>query len=305
MSDATVMQELHTDLAFHEGLLENLFNAVIFSTRKRQITFWNRAAEELTGYTRAQMIGKSCCEETLLHLDPEGKHVCSGWQLAAQTLQDGMIRETDVYVRHRQGFLTPVRMRVAPVTDRVGKIVGVVEILDQTRQSAEDMQTKLQPTFIDPLTELATTHYLEMRLHSRHEELSRFGWSYGVLRAGIDGYKRMFRQWGPSLADRMSIVAGKTLANCLRSFDVVGVWDKGEFLAIVPVLCAGDLYSVGERVRSLLKSCCVRAPQGSISCEVSVGAAFADVRDEAMQVVTRAGVMMNKSRRGGGDKVSL
>src|SRR5690554_5762233 len=146
MSDATAMQELHTDLAFHEGLLENLFNAVIFSTRKRQITFWNRAAEELTGYTRAQMIGKSCCEETLLHLDPEGKHVCSGWQLAGQTLQDGMIRETDVYVKHRQGFLTPVRMRVAPVTDRGGKIVGVVEILDQTRQSAEDMQTKLQPT---------------------------------------------------------------------------------------------------------------------------------------------------------------
>jgi len=299
------VKEMHTDLAFHEGLLENLFNAVMFSTRNRQITFWNKAAEELTGYTRAQMLGKSCCEETLLHFDKDGSEVCSGWYLAAQTLEDVLIREAEVYVRHRQGFLIPVRVRVAPVMDRSGSIAGVVEILDQTSAPSSEPQAAVQPAYIDALTGLATRKYLEMRLHSRHEELNRFGWSFGVIRCGVDGYAKILRQWGPSLADRMTVAAGKTLANCLRSFDVVGVWEPGEFLAIVPVLSAGDLYAVAERVRGLLKGCCVQAPQGAISCEVSVGAAVADVRDDAEKVVFRATIMMNKSRKSGGDKVSL
>ena len=55
----------------------------------------------------------------------------------AETIADGAVRETEVWLRHRAGHRRPVRVRTAPVFDADGAIVGAVELFDDATRSMD------------------------------------------------------------------------------------------------------------------------------------------------------------------------
>ncbi len=287
------------------GLLENLFDAVYFATPQRSITFWNPAAEALTGYRREHVVGKSCCEDLLVHLQSKPDGACSGWFPAAQTLQDGKLRSADVFFRHRQGHLLPVHIRVVPVYDGDGKLAGVVEIIkDQQAAPGAGVNTD-GIAFIDPLTKLASRQYLDLRLRSRFDEMRRYGWTFGVISASIDGYEEARVKWGPDIHQQLVSMVGKTFANGLRSFDVIGRWEPHQFLAIVPILQYSDLYIISERIRGMVAKAMMLVNGQPASLTVSLGAAGANPKDSIEKILERAMLWMHRSVRKGGDQVTV
>ncbi len=287
-----------------QGLLENLFEAVYFATPQRSITFWNPAAEALTGYRREHVVGKSCCEDLLVHLQNDPAGACSGWYPAAQTLQDGQARTADVFFRHREGHLLPVHVRVVPLYDAAGSMAGVVEIL-KDQQMPPGIQSAEALAFIDPQTKLASRQYLELRLRSRFDEMRRFGWTFGVICASIDGHVEARAQWGDATYQQLVAMMGKTFANSLRSFDVVGRWEEHIFLAIVPILQYSDLYIICERIRTMAGKAFLMVNEKPASLTVSIGAAGADPKDSIDKILQRAMLWMNRSARRGGDQISV
>ncbi|HUT58325.1 MAG TPA: sensor domain-containing diguanylate cyclase [Phycisphaerae bacterium] len=307
MSDATAVQE-QTSHRFYEHLLDNLYEAVWFINPQRQITYWNPGAEQLTGYRRDQIIGKSCCEDLLLHFREDHSGVASGSHPAAETLADGKLRQEDVYLRHREGHLVPVHVRVAPIPDEEGNIAGVIEVLTSNcPRGAEVLTTdQLQDVgLVDPLTGLSNRRYLQMRLQSRYEELTRYNWLFGVILAGIDNYDEASQIQGWETCEKLVQMAGKTFANSLRSYDVVGRWSESEFLAIVPILQYSDLYAVGERVRNLVEKACLMTTDGAMGVTISIGAAAADPYGSVDDLINRAQLWVNRSRTAGGNQVTL
>src|SRR5690349_4025547 len=69
----------HTELApavennqpasLHEKLLDSLFDGVYFVDLNRTITYWNQGAQDLTGYTPAEAVGRHCFDNFLAHVD--------------------------------------------------------------------------------------------------------------------------------------------------------------------------------------------------------------------------------------------
>ncbi|WP_399508762.1 PAS domain S-box protein [uncultured Acidaminococcus sp.] len=45
-------------------------------TSDRTMVYWNRAAEQITGYTAKEMIGLRCPETKLDHMDEKGRPLC-------------------------------------------------------------------------------------------------------------------------------------------------------------------------------------------------------------------------------------
>lgn len=304
---ATSPSEVRLGTVSCQGLLENLFDAVYFATPQRSITFWNPAAESLTGYRREHVVGKSCCEDLLVHLQSDPKGACSGWYPAAQTLQDGQVRSADVFFRHRQGHLLPVHIRVVPVYDANGQMAGVVEILKDEQSSAGNYGEASTGAlaFIDPVSKLASRQYLELRLRSRFEEMKRYGWTFGVISASIDGFAEARAKWGPEIHQQLVSMVGKTFANCLRTFDVVGRWEEHQFLAIVPILQYSDLQLICERIRGVVAKAMLLVNGQPASLTVSIGAAGANPKDSVDKILERAKLWMNRSARKGGDQVTI
>jgi len=52
----------------YTDLLENLYDGVYFTDHDRKITFWNKAAERITGFTAGEVIGQHCSDNILIHV---------------------------------------------------------------------------------------------------------------------------------------------------------------------------------------------------------------------------------------------
>src|SRR5689334_15269715 len=111
-----------------DKLLELLFDGLYYVDRNKKISFWNKAAEKITGYERAEVTGFCCADNILRHIDDEGHELClDGCPLSA-TLFDGQVREAHVYLHHKRGHRVPVSIRVTPIRDAEGEIIGAAEV---------------------------------------------------------------------------------------------------------------------------------------------------------------------------------
>ena len=63
---------------FIKRMLDNLFDAVYFTDLQRRIIYWNLAAEDLTGYSAEEVVGKRCADNILMHVDETGSPFCTG-----------------------------------------------------------------------------------------------------------------------------------------------------------------------------------------------------------------------------------
>lgn len=50
-------------------IVENLHDGLYLVDRDRVITYWNRAAEKISGFTAGEVVGRSCSDSILTHID--------------------------------------------------------------------------------------------------------------------------------------------------------------------------------------------------------------------------------------------
>src|ERR1039458_8595102 len=112
--------------SFYASLLDSIVEGVYFVDAERKITYWNRGAENLTGYSAREAVQRHCYDNFLGHVDEKGCALCTNGCPLTSTLLDGQRREADVFLRHKLGHRVPVCVRVAPITNQSGQIVGLV-----------------------------------------------------------------------------------------------------------------------------------------------------------------------------------
>ena len=55
----------------YENIIENLHDGLYCVDRDKVITYWNNAAEQISGFTADEVVGKSCSDNILTHVDIE------------------------------------------------------------------------------------------------------------------------------------------------------------------------------------------------------------------------------------------
>jgi len=139
-------RKLRIDDSLYKRLLDSLYDGVYFVDRERRITYWNRAAERLTGYAAEEVVGRSCSDNLLVHVDDAGRQLClCGCPLWA-TMADHVPREADVHLRHKRGHRVPVSVRAMPITGDDGEVLGAVEVFhdNSAKREAQRRTEQLQ-----------------------------------------------------------------------------------------------------------------------------------------------------------------
>jgi diguanylate cyclase (GGDEF)-like protein/PAS domain S-box-containing protein len=292
---------------FFKALLDNFYDGVYFVDPDRRITYWNRGAERISGFTRSEVIGSHCCDELLIHVNAEGVLLCGGLCPTSATLADGEVRDADVFMHHKEGHRVPVRVRVAPVHDAHQSIIGAVEVFtDNTAGMAALQRIKEQEmAYVDPLTGVANRAFTEITLRAKLDEMDRYGWPFGVLFVDIDHFKEVNDRHGHDVGDLALRSVAKTLAGNARSFDLVGRWGGEEFLVALVNVDADRITALGERFRALIGSSRVAAANGNIRITVSIGATLATRGDRVDTLVRRADELMYESKKAGRNRVTF
>ena len=292
----------------YKNILENLYDGVYYLDRDKRVTFWNKGAERLTGYRSIDVLGRISSDRILAHINEEGKSVCRNDCPAEKTIQDGRTREAEMFFRHKKGHNVPVMIRVSPIRDDKGNIIGAVQIFSDNvaklklkRQIADLHRQSL----LDPLTQLANRRALGMFLDERRQELQRYGWPFGVLFVDIDHFKRVNDQYGHEVGDEVLKMVANTLSSNKRSFDIVGRWGGEEFLAIVINVDRDDLKRTGERFRHFVEGARFIDEKAAIGVTVSIGATLCLPEDDADSLVRRADELMYRCKKEGRNCVRI
>jgi diguanylate cyclase (GGDEF)-like protein/PAS domain S-box-containing protein len=273
---------------FYRNLLDNLFEGVYFVDAQHRIVFWNKAAEEITGFSAQELLGKPMWEHLFLYIGSRGPEPM-GLCLLQQSLREGRLLQEDLYIQHKAGYRVPVSLRVGPLRDSRG-LKGAVGIFKDNSRELAHMQKlrELQERgFFDPLTQMANRQYMELNLQSRLYEKKRYGWPFGVLHVKVQRFGRIQEVFGQKVADEVVKLVARTLLFHLRPFDVAGRWAQDELVAIVVNVNEAKLKSIAQRVATLLKE---PAHTGAdiLKVEVSVGATLALANDTVSSLVNRA-----------------
>ncbi|MFQ6132728.1 MAG: diguanylate cyclase [Armatimonadota bacterium] len=293
---------------FYKSLLDDLDDGVYFCDRERRITYWNRGAERISGFTASEVVGSHCCGEVLMHVDDRGTSLCTNGCALSVALTHGEPSRMKVYLRHKRGHRVPVEVRVTPLRDDDGRVVGVAEVFTDSsavvaaQQHLADLK---QIAYVDPLTGMSNRRHAGPTLRARLDELRRYGWQFAVLFLDVHRFKQINDRHGHEVGDQVLRMVGQTLAANCRSFDSVGRWGGEEFVAVLPNIDATELPAVAERFRLLVGSSELPLPQGEVRVTVSVGATLARPEDTPHSLVKRADELMYQSKAAGGDCVAV
>lgn len=286
----------------YERIVENLHDGLYFVDRDRVITYWNKAAEQISGFTANEVVGKSCSDNILTHVDSDGNNLCTGMCPLAATIADGKPREAEVYMHHKDGHRIPVSVRVSALTNRDGYIIGGVELFtDISNQAANDLRVKEleKLALLDNLTQLANRNYIEREIQSRFEEKKRFNVPFGILFIDIDHFKKYNDIYGHPAGDEvLNFVANTFVANT-RPFDIYGRWGGEEFIGIIRNINGKDLELLGNRLRSLTENSYIIHENEKLYVTISIGATLANENDTIHTLIKRADNLMYKSKAAG------
>jgi diguanylate cyclase (GGDEF)-like protein/PAS domain S-box-containing protein len=316
MSDSSVSKPLQTEAnssgeavpSFHEKLLDNLYDAVYFVDRERRITYWNKGAEYLTGYPADEVVGRHCFDNLLVHVNEEGCMLCLRGCPLASTIADGQRREAEVYFRHRLGHRVPVSVRVAPIVDHAGCIIGAVEVFNDAtaKKNIERRVGELENlAFIDALTGVPNRRYIELKVKQAIQEVEQFGRNVGLLVIDVDHFKQVNDKYGHEMGDDALKAVCKTLTHSLRSGDVVGRWGGEEFLVMTADVNRAALAAFAERCRMLIAESSIPLKDEYLRVTVSLGATLMKQGDSDQSVIKRADELMYRSKMSGRNRVTL
>jgi diguanylate cyclase (GGDEF)-like protein/PAS domain S-box-containing protein len=288
-------------------LLDNLYDGVYCVDSRRRIIYWNKAAEQITGFQSAEVLGKHCHQNILRHMDEAGTELCEGACPLAKTIVDALPREAEVYLHHKDGHRVPVSVRITPIRDDQGRVIGAVQLFADNSSKAE-MLARLdeleQLSLLDPLTKLGNRRFIEMNLRSRWDEMNRYGFSFGVIFLDIDHFKSINDRYGHDVGDNVLKMVAGALASNSRPFDVFGRWGGEEFVGILRSPDTKGLCAIAERLRTLIRSSFLIYAADRLRVTVSLGATMARQGDTPEELLRRADRLMFQSKTAGRDRVS-
>ncbi len=286
-----------------ERIIENLYDGLYFVNRDRVITYWNKAAEQISGFTAEEVVGKSCSDHILTHVDSDGNSVCTGTCCPLDaTILDGIPREIELYIHHKNGHRVPVSIRVSTLTDKDGNIIGGIELFTKIKdQAANELRViELEKlALLDSLTQLPNRNYIEREIQNRLEQHKRYNSAFGILFIDIDCFKSINDIQGHIAGDDvLKFIANTFVANA-RPFDLYGRWGGDEFIGIIHNVNIDDLELIGNRLRSLIKSSYIIHEERKLFVTVSIGATLIRDNDTIDSLLKRADTIMYKSKAAG------
>jgi PAS domain S-box-containing protein len=275
----------------YKTVLESLPTGVYLVNRDRKILFWNRGAEELTGYLRQEVLGRSCRDDMLMHCDENQVCLCGMGCPLQETMHDGQPRTAEIFLLHKGGHRVPVSVHAVPVRDEHGTIIGAVECFDKRMvvPTADPLLHQLSiDASVDSLTGLPDQPATVTRLRAHLKEYEASTVPFGVVSIAVDTLDVVRREDGRCAVNAVLYATGQTLASLMGPNDMIGQWSEDRFVAVVTGCTAPALQRAAMLMKRLVSAEGVPWWGDRIPVSLSMGGTIVRAGDTPETIVSRA-----------------
>ena len=275
------------NMKHYRSILDNMFDGVYLVNQNRMVTYWNRGAEKLTGYSSDEIEGRQCCDLAVFN----GYDNCVKDCAHNLALCKDHVREFEGSLKCKDDKILPVLIRSIPIMDNNKQVVGALEIFKDLSPFAEYQEQVLKIARLltrDTVTELHNESFMEHQISAHLQEFQRFGWSFSVMRITINDFHRIHQSCGSRGSLEMLGVIGKQIQLALRPFDVFGRFGDHDFLAILVNVSANDSRMIHDRISDLVKGLNREMNLPGIYLTVSIGVTCVKALDTVFTLLARA-----------------
>ncbi|MBP2634391.1 MAG: diguanylate cyclase with sensor [Firmicutes bacterium] len=278
---------------FLNNILDYLNEGVYFTDLNQNILYCNSGAECITGYRLEEVVMKNY-GDVMMHIALSGEQLREEQYLVEKTRKEGRVQETFMFIYHKDGHKIPVTIRTFPVYDKVGKLVGFIELItDNSRQKLgqDKVNALTQAAYIDSQTELFSKQYLEHRVQTLLAEMPESGKTFGVLYINILGFRTINDSYGVTQGDKVLKQVGQTLAAAITPPSIIGRWHGASFIVVVNDTHKSLLLLLANKLKTRLAETEFAINEEKIPVRIAVGYTLAQALDNFDYLIER----VNKS----------
>ena len=288
-------------------VFENTADGVVITDRHQTIVAVNRSFQRITGYTEAEVLGKTPA------LFKSGRHEPGFYTAMWRSLAQKQRWDGEVWNRRKTGEVFPEHLAITAVFDQHGELDHYVGVFSDItfRKEAEDEIAHL--AFYDPLTQLPNRRLLLDRLGRALNSSARHQREGALMLLDLDNFKLLNDTLGHDVGDQLLVGVASRLQSSVRQGDTVARLGGDEFVILLEELggtglAAMQAENVAQKVLSELnrpftldlKAGGELVSQRSHNCTCSLGITLFREHDAtAEELMKRADTAMYQAKAAG------
>jgi diguanylate cyclase (GGDEF)-like protein/PAS domain S-box-containing protein len=227
LQDITTRKQHEESLNLAASVFSNSQEGIIITDTSRCILDVNRAFTQITGYARAEVLGKN---PRLLKSDNQQN---TFYEAMWSDINTRGYWSGEIWNKHKNGKLFDALMNISAVQDTSGQVCNYVGIFSDITVMKQHQQKMEHLAHFDALTGLPNRALLADRLAQALATTRRSGKMLAVCYLDLDGFKPVNDQYGHKTGDALLIEMGRRMLTCTRAGDTVARIGGDEFVILL------------------------------------------------------------------------
>lgn len=255
-------QELQREKDLLYTTLRSIGEGVIATDINGRITYLNKAAEMITGWSMQRDRDRLFTDFLEMVSEVSGQSIADPVKYVLKT---GMALRLDaVLLRTNDGSLVPIAYKINPITDENNTVIGVVMVFRDLSREKEQTEKINYLNYHDLLTGLYNRRFMEEQI----QLLDNAGQlPLAIIIGDLNGLKLSNDVFGYEEGDRLLQRAAATLREICPPDAVLGRWGGDEFLALIPRTSLSE----AEKIMQAVKSNTYTNNTGRLRLSISMG----------------------------------
>lgn len=282
------------------------------------VTMWNKAAENISGYSKEEVLGNSNIWELLY---PDEEYRTSIYNKAFEVINQGEeITDFETTILCKDGSKRTMSWNTHDVKDESGDVIGSIAIArDVTQIQASEKKLKLltleleqsnkellQLSYLDQLTNIPNRRAYEEKITNEIQAAKRSGEDLSLLIIDIDNFKEYNDIYGHENGDIALFRVANQIRNTLpRKTDFLARYGGEELVAILPYTSIVKATLVAEKILQCLLNLNIEHSYSKFNkiLTVSIGVASTDTGVD--KLLTHADQALYKAKRNGRNRFKI
>ncbi len=212
--------------------LNSIGDAVLSTDLQGNVTYLNRVAEAMTGWSRQSALGRPLAEVFNI-IDGNTRAVAENPAQRAIREDQTVGLAADCVLIRRDGFESAIEDSAAPIHNREGRVIGAVLVFRDVSESRAVAQRMAHLAQHDFLTGLPNRVLLTERCAQAIGQANRHHKQVGLLFLDLDFFKRINDSLGHAIGDQLLQSVADRLVAAVRATDTVCRQGGDEFVILL------------------------------------------------------------------------